>query len=175
MSNDEGIGYPISTNRSGSWNPQPAAQFVTPSKPGISELIQPVQHQARQDRGLMGIDDLEGKILDIVNSDLKLAKILLTGISQAVDASRMTHPSFIGRSAEDHKISLRDQKIRFQWCVWFAQQARFDLHWTIKRIAESLPNLLESWLNGEFWQLFKERRKFWSRSKTPKGLKGKAP
>ena len=110
---------------------------------------------------------LQEKLGDLVNHDPKEMRRLGLAIQKAVDASRMAHPQLIG----DHKISQAETKRRIAWCVDIALQVRFDLDWSLARICEKLPHLLDDWLEGTFEQNLKEKRKFFAKGKTPAGLK----
>jgi hypothetical protein len=51
---------------------------------------------------------------------------------------------------------------------------RFDMRWSLTRICEKLPLLLEHWLDGDFDQHLHERRGFFARGKTSDRLKQEA-
>lgn len=171
------IGYPTSTNRAGAWNVRPdvakaqaAARRRANPNAHLDIMLQPVKHRGVQSIGLCGLDDQAAKIGDLVNHDPREADRLVRAIKSAVDASRMTHPSFIGCDPREHTISTGETKRRISWCVDLALQMRFDCKWSLERICQHFPVLLGHFLDGEWQSFIKENRKFWAKEKVPRGL-----
>jgi len=176
------IGYPTTTNRSGSWNPTPeeqdaaaiARRKMDPNQ-HLDQILAPIKERGIQSVDLLGLDTMAEKLGDLVNlqqdDGRENFKKLTLAIGKAIDASRIAHPHMIGQDPSDHQISQAETKRRIHWCITIAQQMRFDMKWSLTRICEKLPLLLDHWLEGTFEQHLHERRGFFARGKTPAGLK----
>lgn len=172
------IGYPETTNRAGGWGhitpdaakAREAARKRANPNHHLDVLLQPVKHRGIQTVGLCGLDDQAQKINDLVANDVREANRLVKAIQSAVDASRMTHPSFIGCDRHAHQISAGETKRRIAWCVDLALQMRFDCKWSLERICQHFPELLGRFLDGEWERFIKTKRRFWAKNKTPRGL-----
>ena len=182
MSDD--IGYPATTNRSGNWTPSPmeqdaaahARRQMDPNQ-HLDQILAPIKERGIQSVALMGLETERDKLADLVNikqedGPANLKKLGLA-IQKAVDASRMAHPSFVNTDPNESNISQGETKRRIQWCVDIACQMRFDMKWSLTRICEKLPLLLDHYLDGTFEQHLHEGRSFYARGKTPAGLKRK--
>lgn len=170
-------GYPTTTNRAGRWTSEQevdaanAARRQADPNQHLDQILQPIKQRGIQSVASLGLDTLHSKLADLVNHDPKQLKRLGLAIQKAVDASRIAYPMFIGTDASDHTISQAETKRRIEWCVDIALQMRFDMKWSLVRICEKLPLLLDNWLDGTFEQSLHERRGFFARGKTPAGLK----
>jgi hypothetical protein len=173
MSDD--IGYPVTTNRSGK------ANYETHGMSSLgrrnAKLDEAIGHEVRaigrQHMRQAGTDDAERRIMNLFEGDVQKVYKLRDAIIDAVDASRRTHPTFIGACKDDHQISLRDQKERIEWCVWFAEMVRIDVHKSIFWICDNMTAALCAKLDDNFTTWFREKRKYWRSDKMGRALEGK--
>ena len=171
--------YPEVTNRAGSWFSRPEQSAVSRRRDPnqhLDSILRPIKERGIQSVALLGLETEREKMADLVNADgqddgrANLQKLGLA-IQKAVDASRISHPMFIGADPRSHQISQAETKRRIGWCIDIAQQMRFDMRWSLQRICEKLPLLLDHFLEGTFEQHLHERRGFYARNKVPAGLK----
>lgn len=170
------------TNRFGSLFPRPDEQHAAVAvrraadpNEHLSEILKPVKHKGIESVKLLGLEFEREKMADLVNADgqddgIQNLQRLGQAIQTAVDATRISHPMFIGQDKTSHEISQAETKRRINWCIDIALQVRFDLRWSLARICEILPRLLADKLDGTFEQNFKEHRKFYAKKQVPFAL-----
>lgn len=175
-------GYPTTTNRSKPWFEQPAeeraaaaARRAADPNEHLSEILKPVKHKGIESVKGLGLEFEREKMADLVNADgqddgVENLQKLGRAIQTAVDATRISHPMFLGKDKTSHEISQAETKRRINWCIEIALQFRFDLRWSLTRICEMLPRALADKLDGTFEQNFREHRKFYARKQVPKAL-----
>ncbi len=174
-------GYPTSTNRAGAWFRRTSgpSQAVAPrvgSAPNhLSEVLRPVKERGIQAVKLVGLDTEAERLRDLTNGDQEQMNRLGRAINDAIAASILEYPSFIGRDKSEHQISQGELKRRINWCIEIAQQMRFDQkpRWSFDRICQRLPHLLMHFLRGELETAISGdlSRGMYAKNQIPKDLK----